>query len=106
MMRSRLTGLPSLDSSFQFVLRSTPLSRGAFASSSLGASAVHDVAKVHGLRDDRVPACLRRYEELVLVRITVGNLAGDPVRDRPRSTSSAKRSERRFRKNIEEMWFL
>ena len=46
-----------------------------------GARAVDDLTEVHRLADDRLPARLGRHEELVLVRVALGDLAGDPVGD-------------------------
>ena len=83
MMRSRLEGLPSLDSSFQLVLRRTPSSRGTFASSISALGAVDDLAEVHRLPHNGAPAGLGRQEELVLVRVALGHVARHASADGP-----------------------
>ena len=81
MMRSRLEGLPSLDSSFQLVLRRTPSRRGAFRLLDLGAGAVDDLAEVHRFPHNGAPAGLGWDEELVLVGVALGGVTGNAFGD-------------------------
>ena len=102
MMRSRLSGLPSFDSSFQLVLRSTPSSRPGFASS---ISALARFTTSPRFIDSRTIASQRASGGTKNSCSSGSRSATLRVRPsaRARSTSSAKRSESRFRKSIEKM---
>ena len=102
MMPSRLTGLPSFVSSFQFVLRSTPSRRGAFSSSM---RALARLTTSPRFIDSRTIAS-QRASGGTKNSCSSGSRSAT-ARDTPAaaalSTSSAKRSESRFRKSIEKM---
>ena len=85
MMRSRLTGPPSFDSSFQSVLRSTPSSLGAFHSSMAALARLTTSPRLSDWLTTASQRASGGTKKLVLVAVGLGgggrDAGGDGARD-------------------------
>ena len=102
MMRSRLAGLPSFDSSFQLVEASTPSSRGVLASS-MAWPAMFSASP----RFIDAPARASQRADFGTKNSCSSRSPSTTSRATPDATafptSSSKRSESRFKKRMEKM---